>query len=267
MKLLFWIAFSVILFLIAIRYVERQSIYFPMKEITATPDLIGLPYEEIYFNASDGKRLNGWFIPNEKALFTLILCHGNAGNISHRVEKISIFHDLGLNVLVFDYRGYGKSEGSPSEQGLYEDLRAAYNYLTGERKISGRDIILFGESIGGTVAIDLARKADVRALITEGAFTSIKDMARIAFPIMPYFIFSSRFDAISKIKAVTCPKLVIHSVDDEIVPFGLGEKLYNAAEEPKRFLKIRGSHNTAFLESKEEFIEGIRSFLDDLQHL
>lgn len=264
MKALLWIAFFIIIFLTGIRYIEKHSIYFPMKEFFTSPETVGLPYEEIYFETSDNKLLNSWFIPNDKAKFTLIFCHGNAGNISHRIEKILLLHKLGLNVFIFDYRGYGKSQGSPCESGLYKDAIAAYNYLTKERGISENDIILYGESIGGAVAIDLAHKVKVRALITEETFTSIRDMVKIAYPFLPYFIFSSRFNCISKIREVECSKLVIHSIDDEIVPFYLGERLFNAAKPPKKILRIKGSHNTAFLDSKKQFTEGIESFLDDL---
>ena len=265
MKIFLWLIIAVIIFLVGIRYIERHSIYFPMKDVISNPASVELPYEEVYFDTPDNKRLNGWYIANSKAKFTIIFCHGNAGNISHRLEKILIFYNLGLNIFIFDYRGYGKSIGAPSESGLYEDADAAYNYLTKERRISKDSVILYGESIGGAVAIDLARKTDVGALITEETFTSIKDMSGIAYPFLPYFIFSSRFDALSKIKNVGCPKLIVHSIDDEIVPFRLGEKLFDAARPPKKFLKIRGSHNTAFLESEEQFKEGIKSFLSDLK--
>jgi len=264
MKIILWLALLIIISLTGIRYIERHSIYFPMKEVLTSPEAAGLPYEDIYFETSDGKRLNGWFIPNDKAKFTVIFCHGNAGNIGHRVEKLTLLYGLGLNIFIFDYRGYGKSQGSPSESGLYKDAIAAHSYLTEERRIPEDNIILYGESIGGAVIIDLARKARVRALITEETFTSIKDMAKIAYPFLPYFIFSSRFNCISKIGEVESSKLVIHSIDDEIVPFHLGEKLFDAASPPKKFLKIRGSHNTAFLDSEKQFTEGIKSFLDDL---
>ena len=198
-------------------------------------------YEEIYFVTSDGKRLNGWFIPNKEATFTIIFCHGNAGNISHRIDKISILYNLGVNIFIFDYRGYGKSQGKPSESGFYKDAKSAYKYLVEERKISAEDIILYGESIGSCVAINLAGEVKVRALITEEAFTSIKDMAKIAYPFLPHFIFSSRFNSIPKLRDIDCQKLIIHSLDDEIVPFYLGEKLFNKASPPKKFLNIRGA--------------------------
>ena len=262
MKIFLWLIIAVIIFLVGIRYIERHSIYFPMKDVFSNPSLIGLAYEDVYFFTRDGKSLNGWFIANDKARSTVILFHGNAGNIGHRLEKIMIFNDLGLNVFVFDYRGYGKSLGAPSESGFYKDAETAYDYLTKERGIPQDEIILYGESIGGAVAVHLAKGKGVRALITEEAFSSIKDMSKLAYPFIPHFIFSSRFDSVSKIKAISCPKLIIHSVDDEIVPFWMGKRLFDEAAPPKTFLEIRGSHNTAFLDSKEKFRAGLRSFLD-----
>ncbi len=264
MKSFLLVVFYVVLFLVAVRYIESRSIYFPMKGLELTPQSAGLAYEDVYFKTSDGIRLNGWFIASPQARFTAVFCHGNAGNIGHRLEKISIVRDLGLNIFIFDYRGYGKSQGRPSEKGLYKDVRAAYDYLVSARKVPKDTIILYGESIGGAVAIDLAHKVPVRALITEETFSSIKDMSGIAYPFIPYFIFSTRFDSVSKIKDVKCPTLIIHSVDDEIVPYNLGRKLYYAARLPKKFLEIRGGHNTAFLDSEKQFREGIKAFLDSL---
>ena len=264
MKFVLYVIIFVVLFLAGIRYIERHSIFFPMKEMSSTPKDVGLSYEDIYFTTIDNKKLNGWFIPAHNAEFTLMFVHGNAGNIGHRLEKILLFHVLGLNVFIFDYRGYGKSEGAPSEKGVYKDIDAAYLYLTDKRRIPKDRIILYGESIGGAVAIDLASREEVRGLITEETFSSVKDMAKMAYPVIPHFVFSARFNSVSKIGQVSCPKLIIHSVDDEIVPFYLGEKLLNAAKPPKKFLKVRGSHNTAFFDSKEEFVKGIQSFVNEL---
>jgi fermentation-respiration switch protein FrsA (DUF1100 family) len=235
-----------------------------MKEIESDPETIGLSFKEVNFKAADNIELNGWFIPCEGAEDSIIFCHGNGGNISHRLEKIAILHIMGLNVFIFDYRGYGRSKGSPSEKGLYKDAEAAYGYLISRDNISAENIILYGESIGGAVAIDLARRRKIKALITEETFSSVKDMTRIIYPFLPYFALRSRFDSVSKIKGINVPKLIIHSIDDEIVPFHLGEKLFESASSPKEFLKIRGSHNTAFLDSKELFISGITSFVNAL---
>jgi len=262
MKILFWLVVIVVLFVISVKYIERRNIYFPMKGNNINPQAIGLPYEDIHFETSDKKRLHGWFIPSATGKGpTVLFCHGNGGNIGHRLEKILILHDLGLNVFIFDYRGYGTSAGSPSEAGLYRDGDAAYNYLVAKRAVAKDSIILYGESLGGGVAVDLASRVKVKALITEDAFSSTIDIAKVVYPFVPGFMIAEKFDAVRKIKDVSCPKLIIHSVNDEIVPFYLGEKLFDAARPPKDFLEIRGSHNTAFLDSREKFTEGIRSFL------
>lgn len=262
-----WIV-RVIIYLILsiaiIRYIERKYIFYPMKEVELFPDSAGLKFEDVYFRTQDNKRLNAWFIPAENASLTVLFSHGNAGNLSHRIEKASMLAGLGLNVFVYDYRGYGKSQGSPDERGFYKDISAAFDYLVNEKKIAAEKIILYGESIGGAAAIDLAMKQNAGAVIIEGTFTSIKDMARLTMPFIPYFVYSSRFDSFSKIKDIMAPKLIIHSIDDEIIPFSFGERLYSSALPPKKFLELRGSHNTAFLESKEEYINGIKAFLSML---
>jgi len=265
LKIALWILVFVIIFLLSVRYIERQSIYFPMKEMSITPSDVGLSYEDIYFTTSDGKRLNGWFVPGEEGGVTVLFFHGNAGNISHRLEKLAIFREMGVHTFIIDYRGYGKSAGVPTEAGLYKDAEAAYDQLAGEWKIPADKIVLYGESIGGGVALDLARKKEVKAVITEDTFTSIKDMARMAYPFLPPFIFESKFDSVSNIKKVECPVLIMHSRDDEIVPFYMGEKLYEAAGEPKELLVLRGSHNTAFLDSEESYRSGIKKFLEGLK--
>lgn len=265
MNFLLCLVIFVIILVFSVRYIERRSLFFPMKDVTSDPGTVGLEYEEVYFDTIDKKRLNGWFIPNSDAKYTVIFSHGNAGNIAHRISKIAILHGLGLNIFIYDYRGFGKSEGSPSEKGLYKDARASYRYLTEEKNIPKENIILYGESLGGAVTVDLAREIGPRAVITDEAFTSIQDMTKIAYPGVPHFVFSSRFNVAGKIKDITCPKLIIHSIDDEIVFYRLGEKLFNEAKPPKEFLQIRGTHTTAFLDSRERFSQGVGSFLEGLE--
>lgn len=264
MKILFLIVFGFVFFIFGVRYMERHSLYFPMKEILTKPDMIGIAYEDVYFETNDGLKLNGWFVPVEDGYYTILFSHGNAGNISHRMEKLLMLHNLNLNVFIYDYRGYGKSEGRPSETGLYKDIMAAYRYLTERRGIPPDRIILYGESLGGAVAIELALRKDVRALITEGTFTSIKDMAEMVFPFVPYSVFSPKFDSLSKIQKIDCQKLIMHSIEDEIVPFSFGERIYKYAREPKEFCMLKGSHNTAFLDSQEGYKNTIRAFIKSL---
>lgn len=263
-KNIIYIILAVIFVLVYFRYIERRSLYFPMKDIEFVPSDAGLNYEDVYLDTSDGVKLNAWLIPAADSKYTLLFCHGNAGNISHRIEKTLILNKLRLDVFIFDYRGYGKSSGRPSEQGLYKDVQAAYNYLVSKRKVLPEHIILYGESLGGAAAIDLASKNDVKAVITECTFSSTHDVARAVYPFLPTFFLSSKFDSASRIKGIAVPKLIIHSQNDEIIPFKQSVKLFDASPEPKKHLVLKGSHNTCFLDSKDLYVSGIREFLENL---
>ncbi len=267
LKNIIYIIIAVVFVLGYIRYFEYKSLYFPMKEIEITPSDVGLSYEDVYFQAEDGVKINAWFVPAKDSRFTLLFSHGNGGNISHRVEKIVMLNQLGLDVFIFDYRGYGRSSGRSSEKGFYEDMDAAYDYLVTKKNIQSEHIIPYGESLGGPVALELSRKKKVRAVITESTFTSTMDMARALYPIFPSFLMSEKFDAFSKIKNVKVPKLIIHSKNDDIVPFNLSLKLFNAAPDPKTHLILIGSHNSAYVDSKETYLSGIRGFLRDIKNL
>lgn len=245
------------------RYLESKSLFFPSKESKLTPAFINLPFEEVYLKTPDHMRLHSWLIP-ANAKYTLLLCHGNAGNISTRLEKIALLHEAGVNVFIFDYRGYGRSQGRPSESGIYLDARSAYDYLVEERKIAPESVIIYGESLGGAVAVDLAAQVKNAGLISESTFSRAQDMARRFYPFLPAFIFSVKFDSLSKIKNVASPKLFIHSREDEIIPLGLAKKLYAAAKEPKYFVEISGPHNLAFLESKDKYTAAIKSFIGSM---
>lgn len=246
-----------------IKYVENRSVFFPIKEIEIFPDSLNLPYENVYLETKDGVRINGWFIPYENAKYTILFLHGNAGNIGHRLDKISMLRDIGLSIFIIDYRGYGRSEGKPSEAGLYIDAKTAYDYLVSARNIKSQHIILFGESLGTAIAVNLAYESSVGALILEGAFSSARDMAKRYYPFLPSFVFTNQYNSLCKIKEIKVPKLFIHSRDDEIVPFSLAKKLYDTAPEPKYFVEINGGHNTAFLDSSEKFIDSINLFVKE----
>lgn len=258
-----WAGVAVAALIIYLRSFENRTLFYPAKEIEFTPRDVGLAFEEAVFETSDRRQIHGWFVPGAGARFTVLFCHGNAGNISHRLEKILFFHQLGCSVFIFDYRGFGKSIGRPYEGGLYRDVQAAYDYLV-SRGILPDNIIGYGESLGGAVIVDLVSKNKCAGLIVESSISSAKDMIGVIFPFLPSWLFSSRLDSVAKIKSITTPKLIIHSSNDEIVPFRLGEKLYDAAPAPKEFLKIRGGHNSGFFESSQLLKEKIGEFIRGL---
>lgn len=252
--------FALMLFFLQSRLVHLPNM--PGRELMATPQQLGLNYEPVSFMTDDGVKLHGWYIPAQKAQGTLLFFHGNAGNISHRLDSLVIFNRLGLDILIFDYRGYGRSEGTPSEGGLYKDAEAALRYLRGQRDLSMQAIIFFGRSLGGSVAAWLAARYPPAALIIESSFTSAQDMAAELYPFLPTRLLTRlRYDTLNNLQAVRSPVLIVHSRDDEIIPFQQGRKLFAAAQEPKRFLEIRGNHNEGFLESRQVYEKGIQDFL------
>ena len=237
----------------------------PSRELGANPQQIGLTYESVHFVTEDQQQLHGWFIPAPDSDEVLLFFHGNAGNISHRLDSIEIFHQLGLSVFIFDYRGYGKSTGKPSEQGTYFDAIAAYDYLIRERSTKPDQLIYFGRSLGGAVASHLAVKHPPKALILESTFTSAPEMASRLFPVFPMrWLTRFSYSNIGNIKSIHCPVLIVHSPDDEIIPYDLGRKLYDAANQPKQFLQIHGGHNEGFLLSGTTYTHGLRDFLKNL---
>jgi len=224
-----------------------------------------MPYEDVFFDTEDGVKLHGWFVPAPDASRVILFFHGNAGNISHRLESIRIFHDLGLSVFIIDYRGYGRSGGSISEKGTYLDARAAYRHLTGEMRIAPEDVVFFGRSLGASVAIELATHHLPGAVIAESCFPSMVDVGQHAYRFLPVrLLLQIRYDSTDRIAGLTCPVLVIHSRDDEIVPFDLGKRLYELASEPKSFLEIEGDHNAGFIESGQLYNDGLALFIDSL---
>lgn len=259
-----WQVFLIVIALgflfVYLRYIESRSLFYPQKEIDYQPKDMGLDFEDVYFQTPDALKLNGWFIPAKNAQWTIIFTHGNAGNISHRIEKVRFFNSLGCNVFILDYRGYGRSQGKPSEKGLYIDAKSGYDYLL-SRGVTPEQLIGYGESIGGAFIIDLAFRNKMRALIIDSSFTNAADMVRHLYKFLPPWIFASRLDSLSKIKSISIPKLFIHSRNDEIVPYKLGEKLYDMALQPKEFLQIRGGHNSCFFESQDLLKEKVAGFL------
>lgn len=244
-------------------YLQQPSmIFFPYATLDQTPAGWGLAYEDVFLDTEDGVRLHGWYIPRHGSTQSLLFFHGNAGNISHRGASVEIFHRLGLNVFIFDYRGYGMSQGKPDEKGLYKDARAAWRYLNKERGFDQEEIILFGRSMGGAVAAELAAEIQPGGLILESTFSSAKDVANAVFPVLSRLIFLRYdFDTVAHVRRVTCPVLVLHSPDDEIIPFRLGEKVFQAANEPKSFVKMRGGHNNGIFMSQPDYERALGAFV------
>ncbi len=244
-------------------FIQQPSmVFFPSTKLQASPEDWGLQYENVYLKTSDEKQLHGWYIPYPGTDRVVLFFHGNAGNISHRGDSIAIFHRLGLNVFIIDYRGYGLSQGNPGEAGLYRDAKTAWDYLTQVKVIDKANIIIFGRSLGGTVATRLASEVHPAALIIESTFSSARDMARSIFPLLSrVLVFRFRFNSITRIKKITCPLLVLHSAEDEIIPFHLGEKIYHAANQPKYFVTMKGDHNTGFLFSQPGYEQSLKEFI------
>ena len=241
---------------------QSRMIYYPQRTIVSVPSDIGLPYIEVTLETSDRVKLSAWFIPAENPTGVLLFCHGNAGNISNRMESLRVFNTLGLSTFIFDYRGYGKSEGRPSETGTYKDAEAAWQYLIEKQNFDPSEIIIFGRSLGGAIAVWLAQGKSVKALIVESSFTSIKDVATEKYPFLPVRLLSRfRYDSRSYLKNVTCPVLVIHSSSDELIPFKFGRQLFESAREPKEFLEISGGHSTGFMVSSRKYEDAVSAFI------
>lgn len=260
------LAILLLLFFSGLLYLQQPSmIFFPSRALEASPADWGLTFEEVSLITTDRVQLHGWYLPHQGSRHTLLFLHGNAGNISHRGDSVQIFHRLGMNVLIFDYRGYGQSEGNPTEEGLYRDARTAWKYLLEQRGFTAKDIVVFGRSLGGTVAARLASEVHPAGLILESSFSSARALANRLLPLVSRLT-PLRFDfnAAAALAKVNCPVLVAHSQDDEIIPYALGEKLYEAANPPKRFLSLHGDHNTGFILSQPGYEQGIADFLSSL---
>jgi len=288
---------------LALLLLQPKLLYHPIREISITPADPGLEYEEITFPSADGIRLTGWYIaaqadcgaagdgaarlgcadrpaaPSDAtaprnelrnrstpdASFTVLVCHGNGGNIGHLLDSLALLSGLGLNCFAFDYRGYGKSSGRPTEAGTYLDARAAYDWLTGAKAVRPEQIVVLGRSLGASVASHLAGRVRVAGLVAEGAFTSYLDMATRFYPYLPVKLFRRflfRYDTLAYVKEVHCPVMMLHSREDELVPFALAVQLFEAAHEPKQFVELVGDHNEGFLLSGDVYTGAWRKWLD-----
>ena len=277
-----YVGLGLLLYLMQNRMVFLANM--PGRALTATPADIELAYEDVRIATADGERLHGWYVSANRGVRVnfpqppsvenrrigkiysdpgvVLFFHGNAGNISHRLDSLAIFHALGLATLIIDYRGYGESTGSPSEQGTYRDAEAAWNYLVGERGIAPERIIVFGRSLGGAVAAWLASRVRPGGVIIESCFSSGTDMAKRLYPFLPARLITRlRYPVTDYVRDIQSPLLVVHSRDDEIIPFDMGQAIFRAAPEPKSFLALNGDHNMGFLLSREAYLAGLESFI------
>jgi fermentation-respiration switch protein FrsA (DUF1100 family) len=243
---------------------EKSFIYFPTREHEATPSALGLPHEDVRLVAEDGVRIHGWYLPVRDARWVTLVSHGNAGNISHRLDRALLLQGrLRSSVFLYDYRGYGASEGSPDEAGTYRDARAAYRWLVEEKRVKPDELVLFGESLGSAVALELAVARPAAALVLEAPFTSVPDVARrtIFAPLAPFV--RTRYESLARVPRLRMPLLVMQGDRDEVIPPALGRRLFEAAPEPKRYFAIPGAHhNDTYDVGGEAYWKALAGFLD-----
>lgn len=246
--------------------VERFFIFFPSRALTYTPRDVGLDFQEVFFASEDGVQLHGWYVKASDSAPVLLWCHGNGGNIGFEVENLAWLHQADLGIFIFDYRGYGLSQGRPSETGIYKDARGAYQYLRHSLAVPVHRIVLFGRSLGGAVAADLAGQVPARALILESTFTNVGDMAAYHFPWLPgKRRWSQKFDNRHKLAGLTLPKFFIHGEEDRVVPLWMGEQLYRLAQPPKDFYRIPGAgHEDTFQVGGQDYLQHLERFLKQL---
>lgn len=263
--IVYYIAFGLLALNVLMYFMQPGMIFFPMSELEQTPADWRMEYQDVYFTTEDNIKLHGWYLPHPEAKQVLLFFHGNAGNISHRRTSLEIFHRLGLNVLIIDYRGYGQSEGRQSEQGLYKDGAAAWRYLTQEKGFAPGNIIIFGRSLGGAVAAHLAAEVNARGLILESTLSSARDYAnRVLWLLSKLSVIYFDLNSADYVTRVHYPVLVLHSPDDEIMPFSLGEKVFAAANEPKQFVRLKGDHNSGFYLSQPGYEQALEKWLGSL---
>ncbi|MEM7404952.1 MAG: alpha/beta hydrolase [Pseudomonadota bacterium] len=244
---------------------QDRLLYFPAADLVSTPADAGYTFEDVWLDTADGDRIHGWYIPAAAPTNrTVLFLHGNAGNISHRMETIYHWHTLGLNCLIIDYRGYGLSGGKPGEAETREDALAAFKFLTGERGIGADAIVLHGRSLGGAVALSVLDAVTPGAVIIESTFTSLPDIGAEQYPWLPVRLMSRiQYSSLARVRELTVPLMIMHSNEDRLIPFHHGRALYDAAPQPKRFFEMRGGHNSGFAETGPAYIQALREFVTE----
>jgi fermentation-respiration switch protein FrsA (DUF1100 family) len=265
---LFLVGYLVVLLLL--RLSESRMLYVPggTRRLIPPPPELALRVERVELTTADSVRIVSWVMPADGgAGYWLLICHGNAGNISEagRPFHYAGLRNLGLSLFAFDYRGYGESEGLPTEQGLYHDAEAAYGYLRNTLGVPPERIVVFGHSLGSAVAVELVGRVPAAGLILDGALTSVVDRAQEIFPYAPIrWIAASRYSSIEKVGKLSLPKLFLHARGDNVVPFSHGRRLFEAAAEPKRFVALSGGHGDTFEIDSAAYFGAIRRFVSEL---
>jgi len=241
---------------------QARLVFHPARGLATNPGELGYAYEDVMLTTADGVRIHGWHVTQAGARFTVLFLHGNAGTIADRPRTLARLHELGANVLAIDYRGYGNSEGSPDENGTYADASAAWTYLTETQGIAPADIVIYGRSLGGAVALELATRVVPRALIVESTFSSLADMAREHYPYLPTgLLLRFKYPNLDHIRRVRAPILVAHSDADALIPIAQAERLFAAAPEPKQFYRLRGGHNEGFVLAGQAYYDTLGEFI------
>jgi uncharacterized protein len=249
---------------IAAFFMQRQLIYHPFRQILMTPEAIGLKYYELRLQSPDGVEFVVWVIPADSSLINVVYFHGNAENISNNVGTYKLLHELGVNVYAFEYRGYANCTGTPSEDGITIDLKKFAEHLAGTLPANARTVAL-GRSLGGAIAAKFATLYPIDGIILESTFNRMVDVGKKAFPYLPIsFLLRERYDSEEILRSLNKPVLVIHSQDDEVIPFELGKRLFAAAIGEKSFVEIEGSHNSGFEISEGTLRVAYRDFFDRL---
>ncbi|MBW7876868.1 MAG: alpha/beta hydrolase [Candidatus Cloacimonetes bacterium] len=265
-RVYFYFALILIVYglLVGVFYVYQESlIYVPSTEMLSHPGHYGMEYEEIRFPSEDGTILHGWFLPHKSSGPVVLMCHGNAGNISYMIDSAKVLWDMGYSVFVFDYRSYGLSQAKPlSEEATYMDTRAAYLWLKNSKGYAEDQIIVHGRSLGGPQAAHVARRFFPKALVLESTFTSLPELGKQLYPWLPVLLLSRvQYPTLEDVKAVRCPVLIVHSTQDEVIPYPHGQKIFETAPEPKSFVTITGDHNEGYFTSGKTYVDGLKSFL------
>ena len=260
------IVLAVALIWIGLRLFEKAMVFIPSREMLAHPGTVGLAYEPLFLTASDGVRLRAWWIPGPAEASPVMLClHGNGGNLSHRTDKMRIFHDAGAAQLWLDWRGYGESAGSPNEPGLYRDALAGWAWLNAVKQVPAARLVLYGESLGNGPAIELATRVPAAGLIVDSGFTSLMDMGRVVLPWFPVRLAALRFDNLSRLPRVAIPTLFMHSPQDDIIPYEMARRNFAASGAVKKtFVDLKGGHNEGFLDAGPAYGAAIKAFLGTL---